>query len=566
MATDTSLVEKLDALVADILADWNIYTTIVAGIVVTFGLYSLISSKDPDVHPFLLARQSTASPIRQQGESATYRCLETPHGLPLRFGLNVKDPGAPKWTGGRRGDLRDIWKTAMRGALNEDGTMSKKQGKIYTVLGRKAIEHSLDQVTQEINVIGHHLHKSGVKTVAVCLTDSIELLATIFAGAFYGYKTVIVPHNLPAETLSAHLQHANADVLIAEAGSLDLSLIAKANDQLSLVLWVAKYGNRHMDWNAVPEDAKDSLKVAVWHELVEEFKELASCDVPQYDPKTETPAVITVWPSSSQSGKFIDFQPENLVSAIGAIISSIPRTQSFNPSDIVLSIDSLSRSYPLCTTLAALFANSSIALNSVAGENVDFALATAGVSPTVIVASSQTMAEYHDNIMRPHTGIISSLGRWLQARTLDAGNMPTRNFFSQLARVSPTSELSLDEVRLLCISHRIDGNPAAQLTSEQLTELRIFTGARVVYALTGPGVAGAIAQTNAFDYRCLTGPSHFGAPLSSTEITLTNVPEGSPDDTVEGQLTVSGPAVVGGTVTLPCRARISKDNTLELCS
>lgn len=172
--------EKLDALVADVLADWNIYTTVVAGIVVAFAVYSVISSKEPDVHPFLLARQSTAAPIRKQNESATYRCLETPHGLPLRLGLNVKDPGAPKWTGGRRGDLRDIWKTAVRGALNEDGTLSGKQGKIYTVLGRKAIEHSLDQVTQEMNVIGQHLQNFGAKTVAVCLTDSIELLATIF--------------------------------------------------------------------------------------------------------------------------------------------------------------------------------------------------------------------------------------------------------------------------------------------------------------------------------------------------------------------------------------------------
>lgn len=224
------------------------------------------------------------------------------------------------------------------------------------------------------------------------------------------------------------------------------------------------------------------------------------------------------------------------MSAIGALTSALPRTQRFNPTDIVLPIDSLSRTYPLCMTMAALFANSSIALNSVAGEDVDFALATAGVSPTVIIASSQTMAEYHDNIMRPHTGIISSLGRWLQARTLDAGNMPTRNVFSQLARVSPTSELSLDELRLLCISHRIDGDPAVHLTSEQLTDLRIFTGARLVYALTGPGVAGAIAQTNAFDYRCLPGPSHFGAPLSSTEITLTNIPEDSPYGTEEGQV------------------------------
>jgi hypothetical protein len=98
--------------------------------------------------------------------------------------------------------------------------------------------------------------------------------------------------------------------LIAEAGSLDLSLVTKDNSQLSLVLWVAKYGNRHMDWNEAPDNVKGSLKVRVWHELVEEFKDLASYEVPEYDPKTETPAVNTVWPSSSQSGQFIDFKPE----------------------------------------------------------------------------------------------------------------------------------------------------------------------------------------------------------------------------------------------------------------
>jgi hypothetical protein len=119
-----------------------------------------------------------------------------------------------------------------------------------------------------------------------------------------------VPHNLPAEKLSAHLQQAKADVLIAEAGSIDLSLISKDNKQLSLALWVAKYGNRHMDWNEVPKDVNASLSVAVWHELVEEHKDLAGYEVPEYDPKTTTPSVSTVWPSSSQSGQFIEFQPE----------------------------------------------------------------------------------------------------------------------------------------------------------------------------------------------------------------------------------------------------------------
>ena len=104
----------------------------------------------------------------------------------------MKDPGAPKWTAGRRGDLRDIWKTAVRGALNEDGTTSGKQGKIYTVLGKKLVEHSLAQVTQEINVIGRHLQKAEVKTVAVCLTDSIELLAAIFGRTQLTHSQLII--------------------------------------------------------------------------------------------------------------------------------------------------------------------------------------------------------------------------------------------------------------------------------------------------------------------------------------------------------------------------------------
>jgi hypothetical protein len=96
-----------------------------------------------------------------------------------------------------------------------------------------------------------------------------------------------------------------------------------------------------------------------------------------------------------------------------------------------------------------------------------------------------------------------------------------------LANVGPTAELSLDRLRLLSIAHRIDENDDARLDHEQLTDLRVLTGAHVVYALTGPGVAGAIFQTNVFDYRRFEGSSHFGAPLSTVEILLTGVAEGS---------------------------------------
>lgn len=65
-----------------------------------------------------------------------------------------------------------------------------------------------------------------------------------------------------------------------------------------------------MDWNEKPKNVKSGFEVAVWHELVEENKDLASLEVPQYDPSKATPALSTAWPSSSQTGEFIDFHSE----------------------------------------------------------------------------------------------------------------------------------------------------------------------------------------------------------------------------------------------------------------
>ncbi|KAL1970880.1 hypothetical protein VTN77DRAFT_2714 [Rasamsonia byssochlamydoides] len=565
MAAETSGLEKLDALLADILADWNIYSTFIAAAIAAVVGYSLLLNlKEPDVHPYLLARQATEAPVRQPGESAAFRNLETPHGFPLRSGLNVKDPNAPKWTSGRNGDLRDIWRAAVRGSTGENGRAAGQRGKIYTVLGKDLVEHDLDDITQEINIIGKYINESQAKKVVVALSDSVELLAAIFAGAFYNFHVVMFPHNLSPEALSNYLHKSQAQLLIAEAGAVDLAVVTKGNKQLNHVIWVAKQGSRHLDWNEVPAGIGGELEVSVWHELVKDKKHSVEAELPPLDPKSETPSITTLWPSTSGAGEFVDYTPQNLVAAIGALANSLPRNQRLTPDDLVLSIDSLSRSYPLCWVMVALFSNASVALNSVAGDDVDFVLATVGVTPTVVIASSRTVTDYHKKVMRPHTGLLSSIGRKFQAQTLDAGRMPTQNLLSRVANVGPTAEQP--KLRLLIVSYRVDDSAENLLSSEQLTDLRIFTGARVIYALTAPGVAGAIAQTHPFDYRRHEGPAHFGPPVSSVEIILTGHPEDSGlERAVEGQITVSGPAVVDKKVSLSARARFRQDYTLELC-
>lgn len=177
----TSTAERLDAAIAEFFSTWDGYTTLLVVVLAGLLIYPLLTSREPDTHPFLLARQSQIAPIRHSGESAVYRAIDIPHGYPLRAGLGVKDPGAARWSSGRPGDLRDIWRTAVRGAVKEDGTPTGEKGKLSTVLGRdQVVQHQFDDLTLGINVIGQYVKRNNGQNVAVCLSNSTELLSAIF--------------------------------------------------------------------------------------------------------------------------------------------------------------------------------------------------------------------------------------------------------------------------------------------------------------------------------------------------------------------------------------------------
>ena len=107
--------------------------------------------------------------------------METPHSYPLKTGLNVKDPGAPKWTSGKDGDLRDVWKRALSGPVDDGGKATGGPGKVLTVLGKEeVIEYSIKKMTAEINAVGSQLKSHGRSRIAIYLPNSVELLVTFF--------------------------------------------------------------------------------------------------------------------------------------------------------------------------------------------------------------------------------------------------------------------------------------------------------------------------------------------------------------------------------------------------
>ena len=304
--------EKADAALLDLYSQWSLSTTLIATLLILYLAYPWLTWQDPDVHPFLLARQASASPIRQPAESAVYRSIEIPYAYPLRSGLGVKDPGAPKWSSGRNGDIRDVWRQAARGPVNDEGTPSGvPKGKLYTVLGQeRVLERDLDSVTQEINAIGKHIQESGGSNVAICLSNSVELLASVFAASFHGLEAVLVPHGLTPAVLTNLLSMASPDVLIAEAGSIDIPSALSECPSLKHVIWVSRGDAQHMDFSEVPEGGQ--TQVSTWHSIVEDRKATTSSEVPPFDKesKDSAPPLSMFWPLEGDKYSLTEYTSE----------------------------------------------------------------------------------------------------------------------------------------------------------------------------------------------------------------------------------------------------------------
>jgi hypothetical protein len=185
--------------------------------------------------------------------------------------------------------------------------------------------------------------------------------------------------------------------------------------------------------------------------------------------------------------------------------------------------------YPLALTFAALYSGASIVLNSATIQKTDLDLATRNVSPTIVIASAEIIAKSINKTRSEMTMGWQKLVHWFETRTLTlGGRMPTTSIFSSLCGYErPAIGEQPGKLRLLYVPERANTN-CPPLDPADLSDLRAFTGARVVYALTAARVAGAVTQTSIYDYRkedARQGKhAHFGVPLGSVEVKVVDTP------------------------------------------
>jgi hypothetical protein len=340
------------------------------------------------------------------------------------------------------------------------------------------------------------------------------------------------------------LKDSGADTVVAAVGSFPFDVVIKEYPSLRQLIWVVDEGSKHLDWNEVPKGMGGKINVSTWQEIIEDDKSTTS-DVPAVD-STNTPAdLVAFWPSKS-GYQLVSYTQANLVAAISGQLSSIPTNQRISPADLFLPADSLSTVYTLVLTLASLYFNASIALNSVAGLS-DLALATQGVAPTIIVASATTLAKLQAETQSKLRSAFYRTVHWLQTRTLTQnGVMPLASTLTQYNdSLRPVIGTTPGKLRLVFVSEQA-GADTPPLSPLVLSDLRIFTGARVIYALTAAKVAGAVAQTGFYDYRVEEGlegkHSHFGAPVTSVEVFLRDKGTAKTTDGVsQGEVSVYEP-------------------------
>ena len=315
-------------------------------------------------------------------------------------------------------------------------------------------------------------------------------------------------------------------------GSFPFDIISKNYPALKQLVWVVDEGSKHMDWNEIPTGTGGAVNVSTWQDIIQDQEPSAGAELPPVNKKGELKSVLAFWPN----GDLVEYTQANLIAGIAGQLTSIPSTQRITYTDLFLPADSLTTVYPLVLTLAALYSNASVALNSVAGRSPYIEHATQGISPTIIVASAATLAKTHEETAaKLKSSFLYPLVHWFQIRALvQHGVMPIASTLSRFYDSHrPVVGITPGKLRLIFVSQQAGLDPKP-LSAETLSDLRIYYGARIIYSLTVPKVAGAVTQTGIYDYRVDKAEklSHFGPPVTSIEIYLRDTNEHNTTDQV----------------------------------
>ncbi|KAF9931966.1 hypothetical protein BGZ67_005063 [Mortierella alpina] len=483
------------------------------------------NEKEPDLHPLLLAQQSSVTPIRNEGESVIHRSKTVPHGI-----LLTKRPSEKVKT------LYDVWHTGA--AVNPAGRslMFMLQNQ-FAFVEHPGFNGDTDQVNTRIGGFGTGFVKAtGLKPktdtpVGIFMPYSQE--SFVAQQAFYRYSFVAVPiHDLR-----------NSDLLVEVVDQTKLKAIIVSQKVLPLLLQslkecptiktiimagiyispeqlelAAQYGVRLLKFAAVEYEGSWSPMEPV-------------------QPDPEDVAMINYNTRSSSLSKGVMLTHANLIAAMTAFTESLPAAKRFTSKDRLLSHFSNGDVISVFISSAIILAGGSLVFPSGLMKNV---LHDSQASAPTIFASTPIILEKIHEALQLTYGQGSMFKRGFAAKLalLQAGRVTTTSLWDLIGLGEVRSKLG-GKVRMVVTTH--------PTKPETLDYIRAAMGIHVIETHGRTETSGIVTARNMLDY---TSASHLGPPVGCNEVKLVDdVAAGytsADEPTPRGEILVRGPNVMKG--------------------
>ncbi|CAM9018103.1 unnamed protein product [Wickerhamomyces anomalus] len=440
---------------------------VAVGVLLAVLAYSKYLDSQKDIHELALSEQSNISPTRKNDETAIYRNNQTPHGLPLLTGLQIRHGFKL-----RNGNLRDIWSIVM-GQKNINSVTFIENG-------------------NEIKTDVYHLH--GIFEKLNLFFKDHEITTVGIAVPLYSFHGFVSSFTCFVNGLTAHhfnhLPRTNPDVDVLIVDEKNLSFALRLDIKLIIV---------------VSEDPLKSFSqqnVINWNELGDLTSLNSDTYSYNYDPEYDSGVPF----KDTFNFATTDYSHQNFVSAIATVARSLPLGHELSHNDtLLIGYDDSSVKY-WAKIFSVLLFGGSIVVGSSSTLKFDETLIEK-YRPTILAIDSKTAKRFF--LKHEPKGIIHSL---LVSRV---NYLLSRGIFSTMAALNEYKSLRLIYIDQLNSSNENN-------SSAELNQIRSLTGARVISERLIPGVIGSILNTNFYDYRVFTNSKlkNCGTSSLSLEIKL----------------------------------------------
>lgn len=409
-------------------------------------IYSKYLESQKDIHELALNEQSNIAPTRKENETAVYRNNQTPHGLPLLTGLNIRHGFKL-----RNGNLRDIWSVVM-GYKNINSVTFFNNG--------KETKTDIYNLNGAIGQLNEFFKEKDCSTVGIAVPvysfQGFVSTFTCFINGLTAHHFNTLPRSTPEVDIL--IIHENQ---LPHALRLDLKLYLVVTDDESKTFT----DERLINWNTLGNLEQSSKGTYSY----------------TYDPKYDQGTPL------KETYNFVTttYSHQNFVSAVATVAKSLPLGHELSNTDTILIGYQDSSVKYWSKILTVLLFGGSVVLGSSSDPKFDENLIKL-YKPTILAIDSKTAKRFF--LKNEQHGFIHSL--FLQR----AQYLLSRGIFSNRAALP-----NFESLKLIYIDQLNEANENINTADQNF--IRALSGARIINERFIPGVTGAILATNYYDYR-----------------------------------------------------------------